>query len=494
MAVNEDIPEQQSIRISPGLVSWKYRGLLMAVTLALLQLMNEVGALMAIPFYGSMAADLDFAPAQASWAVAATLLAGGASVPVMSKIGDLHGHRRVLIICLVLIVAGFTLSAVATNFVVLVTGRALVGVVAGQALTIGILNDRLSAADRGKAIGLVAAFQAVGIPLGLGLGGVLIDVGASWRTGFWIGAALTALGLIATLLWVSESDARIRSRAKSQTVNYGGVVLMGIGLTSLCIGVNESTTWGMLSGGTIAFVIGGLVLICASFYWESRSRHPLLNVRKAFSARLLPAYAVFVQTGIIGFILFSTVLGWAQTDPALLGYGFGISLVLASMLFLPYVFAGLVAPRLIVPALLRFPAKWVQLSAAVACTVGVVIIYFGYADIPTLVIGILVYAFGFTSLVAAAVNVIAAEASEEQGAGTASVYVAVALFASALGTVLFSAAIAAGHAPDAPPTPANYEAALLIAVFSTLIGIVGSLLLSPDVRIGHRIKSPERQS
>lgn len=491
MAVINDVPEQQDARGSQGLVSWKYRGLLMAVTLALLQLMNEVGALMAIPFYGPLAADLGFAPAQASWAVAATLLAGAVSVPIMSKIGDLHGHRRVLIVCLVLIVAGFTLSAVATNFVMLVIGRALVGLVAGQALTIGILNDRLSAADRGKAIGLVAAFQAVGIPLGLGLGGLLIDMGASWRSGFWIGALLTAIGLIATLLLVSESDARIRSRAKSHTVNYGGVVLMGIGLTALCIGVNESTTWGMLSGGTIAFVLGGLVLTGASFYWESRSRHPLLDVRKAFGARLLPAYAVFVQTGIIGFILFSTVLGWAQTDPGLLGYGFGISLVLASMLFLPYVLAGLVAPRLIVPALLRFPAKWVQLSAAVTCTVGMIIIYFGYADIPALVIGILVYAFGFTSLVAAAVNIIAAEATDEQGAGTASVYVAVALFASALGTVLFSAAIAAGHAPDAPPTPENYEAALLIAVFSTLIGVIGSLLLSSKVRVGHQLRSTD---
>lgn len=483
MTITDGIPERSSTTTTQGHVSWKSRGLLMALTLALLQLLNEVGALIAIPFYGPMAVDLGLGPGQVSWAVAATLLAGGASVPVLSKIGDLHGHRRVLIACLVLITIGFALSALAPNFVTLVIGRALVGVVAGQALTIGILNDRLSPPDRRKAIGIVAAFQAIGIPLGLGLGGLLIDAGASWRAGFWIGAILTVIGLVATLVWVAESDAQARSAANSRTVNYGGVLLMGIGLTVLCVGVNESTTWGVFSGKTTSFVFIGLVLVALSFYWESKSQHPLLDVKKAFSARLLPAYAVFVQTGIIGLILFSALLGWAQTDPAVLGYGFGLSLFLASLLFSPYLLAGFVAPRLTLPLLQKFPAKWVQLVSAVMCSVGVVIIYLGHASIPAVVVGVLVYAFGFTAMVTVAVNVIAAEATEEQGAGTASVYVSMALFASALGTVLFAAAISAGHAPMDPPTPANYQAGLLIAVFASIIGIVSSLVLSPKVRL-----------
>lgn len=485
MTTIEGIPDRSPVSTVQGRVSWKSRGLLMALTLALLQLLNEVGALIAIPFYGPMAVDLGLAPGQVSWAVAATLLAGGASVPVLSKIGDLHGHRRVLIICLVLITAGFALSALAPNFITLVIGRALVGVVAGQALTIGILNDRLTAPDRRKAIGIIAAFQAVGIPLGLGLGGLLIDAGVSWRTGFWIGAILTVIGLVATLVWVAESDAKVRNAGSSRTVNYGGVILMGIGLTSLCIGVNESTTWGVFSGATIGFVLSGLALVALSFYWESKSRHPLLDVKKAFSTRLLPAYAVFVQTGIIGLILFSTVLGWAQTSPTLLGYGFGLSLFLASLLFSPYILAGFIAPRFTVPLLQKYPAKWVQLASAIACSVGIIVIYLGYASIPAVVVGVLIYAFGFTAMVTVAVNVIAAEATDEQGAGTASVYVSMALFASALGTSLYAAAISAGHAPMEPPTPANYEAGLLIAVCASLIGIVSSLLLSSKVRLSH---------
>ena len=479
----KELPDRSQVPTTPIRLPWKSRGLLLAITLALLQLMNELGALIAIPFYGPMGADLGLGPGQVSWTVAATLLAGGASVPILSKIGDIHGHRRVLIICLVLITIGFIMSAMAPNFTVLVIGRALTGLVAGQALSIGILNDRLEPHDKRKAIGIIAAFQAVGIPLGFALGGLLIDAGVSWRTGFWIGAILTVIGLLATLAWVVESDARARNAHSSRKVNYVGVILMGIGLTALCIGVNESTTWGIFSASTIGFVLGGLVLVALSFFWESRSRYPLLDVRKAFSTRLLPAYAIFVQTGIIGLILFSVILGWGQTDPELLGYGFGLSLFATSLLFVPYILAGYLALRITVPLLQKFPAKWVQLLTAVFSSVGIVIIYLGHTSIPAVIVGILIYAFGFTAIITVAVNVIAAEATAEQGAGTASVYVSMALFASALGTALFAAAISAGHGSLEPPTAANYETALLIAVFASVIGLISSLLLSSKIQL-----------
>lgn len=483
MKTINELPDRSQASTAPSRLPWKSSGLLMAVTLALLQLMNEVGALIAIPFYGPMGAELGLGPGQVSWAVAATLLAGGASVPVLSKIGDLHGHRRVLMICLLLITVGFILSAIAPNFITLVIGRALIGVVAGQALTIGILNDRLEPHDRRKAIGIIAAFQAIGIPLGLALGGLLIDAGVSWRVGFWIGAILTVIGLVATLAWVAESDARIRNSRSSRKVNYAGVLLMGVGLTSLCIGVNESTTWGIFSGATMGFVLTGLALVALSFYWESKSQYPLLDVRKAFSTRLLPAYAVFVQTGIIGLILFSTILGWGQTSPETLGYGFGLTLFSTALLFTPYILAGFVAPRFTIPLLQKYPAKWVQLLSAVLSSVGILVIYLGHTSIPAVLVGILIYSFGFTAMVTVAVNVIAAEATAEQGAGTASVYVSMALFASALGTALYAAAISAGHGPMEPPTPANYETALLIAVVASFIGLISSFLLSSKVRL-----------
>lgn len=50
---------------------------MMAVTFSLLQMLNEIGTLMAIPLYGSMAAGLGLAPSQVSWALLATTLCAG---------------------------------------------------------------------------------------------------------------------------------------------------------------------------------------------------------------------------------------------------------------------------------------------------------------------------------------------------------------------------------------------------------------------------------
>ncbi|ASN37909.1 MFS transporter [Arthrobacter sp. 7749] len=456
----------------------------MAVTFSGLQMLNEVGAMMAIPLYQSMSAGLGLSPSQVSWALLSTLLMGAASIPLLSKAGDLFGHRKVMIICILGILAGYVISAVATTFAVLVIGRALTGIMAGQALVIGIMNDRLSNFDRKKAIGIIAGGQAIGVTLGFGVGGLMVVLGATWRTSFWIGAILTLLSLVGMLIWGSDSDAVLRNRGTKQRIGIAGVSLLGLSLTALCIGISQSTTWGFLSAPTLFCVVGGIAGIVLALIVESRSKQPLVDVSLLLSRQLLPAYLVFVALGTAGIMIFSFIMGWAQTPAELAGYGFGLNPLMAGFLFLPMTFAGILV-SICVPRLLHtVPPRIPLVVGSILLVLSFVWLYFMHTQLWSVVVGIFLYGVAYTTVFTIGVSIIAAAAPASRGAGTASLYIAVALSADAIGGAIHAAIISLNTSPQLPLPPAeNYGIGFIAAAIVSLVAVLAAFSLSKTVRL-----------
>ncbi|GAA5033799.1 MFS transporter [Microbacterium fluvii] len=483
-------PFTAGIRTAPGaVVDWRRGGVAMAVTFSLLQMLNEIGTMMAIPLYGSMGAILQLGPAETAWALLATTLFGAATIPLLSKAGDLFGHRRLMMVSLVGITIGYVLSAIAQDFTILIIGRALTGIMAGQALCIGIMGDRLIPGARKKAVAIIAAGQAVGVFFGFALGGVLLQLGGTFREAFWAGAVLTLISAVAFLLWGSDSDALHRHRQNraagvTPRLDVGGVILLGVGLTALCLGISQSTTWGASSPQTLLTVVGGIVLLAVALLWESRSKSPLLPVREIFGRRLGPAYAVFLTLGICGMLFFNFTMGWAQTPPEVAGYGFGLSPLVAACLFLAMSAAGLIAARLATRALRSVSPKLVLVAAALVMAGAFVWLAFGRDSLWALVAGIFVYGAAYTTLLTTAMSIIATEAAAGKGAGTASVYVAVALAASSIGTAVYAAIVAAHTAQGAPiPDSSAYTTGYLTAAAATVFALGAGIALSRTITL-----------
>ncbi|WP_229741540.1 MFS transporter [Kocuria dechangensis] len=465
-------------------LDWRTGGLMMAVTFSLLQMLNEIGTLMAIPLYGSMSAELGLTPNQVSWALLATTLCGASTIAVLAKAGDIFGHRRLMIWCVLGITVGYVVSALAPSFTVLLIGRFLTGVMAGQALCVGIMRDRLSAVDRKKAVAVIAAGQAAGVFLGFGLGGLFVVLGLTWRITFVVGALLTLISLVAFLRWGDDSDAGRRHSGSARSLDVVGVVLMGLGLTALCVGISQSMVWGPTSFATVATVGLGVALLVGSLAWEARSSRPLVDISEMFSARLLPAYAVFLTMGITGMLMFNLVMGWAMLPAAAIGYGFGLNPLLAGFLFIPMTVAGAVAARLVSRLLVRVPARNVVLGSALLLGADFVFLRFWHDSLITVLVAVFVYGLAYTSLLTTAVSVIAVEAHEDRAAGTASVYVALALAASSIGAAIYSALMGWGTDPVTMlPTPETFDVGFLVAAAASVFAIGSGLTLSKQVRL-----------
>lgn len=169
-------------------------------------------------------------PADTAWIVTATLLAGAVAVPVVGRFADMVGKRRMLLVCLGVLVAGSVVAAASSTLVPLVVGRALQGLAAGVVpLGISLMRDLLPAHRVGSATATMSASLGVGGALGLPLSALVVQV-ADWHTLFWAAAVLGAAvtGLVAAL--VPESPQRAGGR-----FDLPGALLLAVALVGLLL-------------------------------------------------------------------------------------------------------------------------------------------------------------------------------------------------------------------------------------------------------------------
>ena len=108
---------------------------------------------------------------------------------------DRFDRRKGMMVTLAGVVFGLILTAFATDYRMLIAARILSGVFAGpsNALAIATLVDNVPSGSRGRALGIVAMFQALAQILGIPAGLWIAQETGSWRDPFFAMAAVAAV-------------------------------------------------------------------------------------------------------------------------------------------------------------------------------------------------------------------------------------------------------------------------------------------------------------
>src|SRR3954468_4113639 len=131
-----------------------------------------------------------------SWLVTAYVVAATAATPLWGKLGDRHGHKRLLQIALALFVAASALCGAAQDMTQLIVVRAFQGLAAGGLMTLAMaaVGDLVAPRERGRYQGYIAATFAVATVVGPLVGGLIVDH-ASWRWVFYVNLPVGAFAL-----------------------------------------------------------------------------------------------------------------------------------------------------------------------------------------------------------------------------------------------------------------------------------------------------------
>src|SRR5882724_10677820 len=122
-----------------------------------------------------------------SWVAVAYLLAMAAFLPIFGRLADMVGRKLLYTIGFLLFMLGSACCGLAPNLPVLIGFRVLqaIGAALLSSNSVAIIVMTAGPERRGRALGIQAAAQAVGLSAGPAIGGLLLDV-LDWRWVFWI--------------------------------------------------------------------------------------------------------------------------------------------------------------------------------------------------------------------------------------------------------------------------------------------------------------------
>ncbi|PVE11959.1 MFS transporter [Streptomyces scopuliridis] len=435
-----------------------------------------------VPVIKDLPVLLHTAPANATWVMTATLLAGAVSTPIMGRLGDLFGKRRMLLASLAVMVIGSLICGFTDDLVIMIVGRALQGFAMGAIpLGIGIMRDELPREKLGSAMALMSS--SIGVGGGLALpAAALIAQNADWHALFFGAAGLGVLSMLLTVRYVPESSVRADG-----TFDWLGALGLSAGLVSLLLPITKGSDWGWGSPTTLGLFGLAVAILLLWGVMELRSAAPLVDLRTTARREVLLTNLASIMVGV-AFYAISLVLPQLLQLPAATGYGLGQSMLMAGLCVAPL---GLTM-MFTAPVYARISARR---GPKVSLMLGMLIIGIGYgaglglmsAAWQTVVISVVVGAgigLAYSSLPALIIGAVdPSETGAANGLNTLMRSIGTSVSSAVIGMVLAHTSIRTGGVDV--PSMDGFRISFLIATGAVIIGLVLAAFL-PSQRSAQR--------
>ena len=291
-----------------------------------------------------------------TWTSTGPLLAFGVAAPILGKLGDLRGYKRLYLWGLSGAALSVVLTASAPTAGVLIAARLFDGVqgAATGAASMALVLQAFSHEDRVKAMGWWALVGAGGPVLGVTIGAPIIQF-YGWRALFWGELPLMAAAAILAVVVLPSHDRAATNAAEAQErtgrtvtpvpeapepgrdevpevrpspwrqLDWAGSISLSASVTLGLLGLNVAPSWGFAAPKTLALFGASVAMGVYFVFRERRALHPLIPLHY-FGKRnfVFPlgarAFVNFAYMG--GFFLFPILMeqiyGYSETQAGLL--------------------------------------------------------------------------------------------------------------------------------------------------------------------------------
>ena len=302
------------------------------VTFAVLTLGIAAFALLqslVVPVLTTVQHELHTSQDTVTWVLTAYLLSASIMTPILGRIGDMTGKKRVFVAALVALSAGSLLAALAPSIGIMIVARVIQGAGGGMLpVAFGIIRDEFPPDKVTGAVGILAALTAVGAGLGIVLAGLIVDA-LNYHWLFWLPLILTVVAAVAAVLVVPESPVRTPGR-----ISLLPAVLLSAWLVALLVALSEAPDWGWGSGRVLGLLAAAVVLGAGWVTAELRAATPLIDMKMMRRTAVWTNNLVALLIGVGMYATFAFLPEFVQT-PAAAGYGFGASITRSGLMLLP---------------------------------------------------------------------------------------------------------------------------------------------------------------
>jgi MFS family permease len=349
------------------------------ITLAILGstvLITMYGETMLLPAIRDIIKDFDISYTTSSWILTAYLISGAVSTPIVGKLSDIYGRKKMVVIILIIYIIGISAGGVSTNISFLLIARVIQGIgISMFPIAFGIIRDQLPKEKLAIGVGVFTSMFAAGSVVGLAVGGSIIQ-SLGWH------ATFLSIIPVAISLWIIinrfihgdnkraelvekegnlvQADANTESsRAQAnlgekvthsngrRSLDVKGAITLAVTIASFLLTLtyigNSSSSSNISAYPTQIIVVSLALLSMGSLALfviiERRAASPLIELSLMTHKILLPANLLILIFGI-------TMLMVYQTTPILVRspqpLGFGGDAVASAAVQLPFMIVILV--------------------------------------------------------------------------------------------------------------------------------------------------------
>ena len=431
------------------------------------------------PMLTDIARHLNVPDADVNWLEGAQLMLSALVVPAFAKLGDMVGHKRMLLVSTALTAVAALVLPFTDSFGLFLAAWALMGFyVVWLPLEIALIWSRSRRMDgrstiTARAAGFLVAALETGAIVGALVGGALVDV-LPLTVVLLVPALLIVACFFVILLGVKESPEQTGGR-----LDTIGLVLISLALIAFTGGLSMLRLSGPADVWAWLVVVLGLVFVVPFVLWELRHTDPLIDVRMFRSPALGP---VFLTAGLFGV----SVLGaqaplstFARTDPEVYGYGLGTTGFATSLIIGIYLIAMIVGALLYSPLARLTAPRLTLVGAATLVGIGFLLFLPFHATYTQVIINMVIVGLGSGALVAALPAAAASAAPANQTGVATGLTNSVKTVGGAIASCVFGIALLHGAtgAAQTGGTAGSFSGYLTVWVVCGVTALVSAVLL-----------------
>jgi MFS family permease len=323
------------------------------ITLAILsftQIITMYSETMLLPAIPDIIIDFNLSFNNSSWILSSYLIAGAVSAPIVGKLSDIHGSKRMLVAIMMIYVFGITMGGFSYDFTSLVVSRVIQGIGISMLPTaFGIIKYQFPQEKLAIAVGIFTSMSAVGSVIGLVIGASIVE-NLGWR------ATFLSIIPISIILWcvirrfihddqkipenvgkdakdvnpINNSNNSVNkfkkdnnSDVQTKSIDVKGVIALSATITSFLIALSYSDTDDVTSSiQIIIFLSIGIVSLMLFVIIERRSEFPIVNLQLLTNKIILSANIILALIFLTKFSIFQTIPVLVRS-PEPLGFGGG---------------------------------------------------------------------------------------------------------------------------------------------------------------------------
>ncbi|ADN50964.1 MFS transporter [Vulcanisaeta distributa] len=293
--------------------AWRYLAVLASISIIAMYVEMVV-----MPSLPTIEKQYGVTESEVSWVLSSETLAGLALAPILGKLADSYGRKKVLLIVLIVYFIAVFFTSMAPTYPILIMLRAIQGIgLSINPIGYTLLREKLPPREWPVAQGIIASTFAIGAAVALPIGAYLAQY-YSWQFAYETALPILAVLILMAYLVLPESEARV-----SESIDYIGLALLAISFVIIGYSFTEAPTWGWLSENFWLGIALGLAILFLFISHELLTQNPIINIGDFANPNIaVPLLSSFVAG--FGMFLSFQALVYMFELPRPIGYGMTI--------------------------------------------------------------------------------------------------------------------------------------------------------------------------